>query len=73
MSGPNVIPLYLLPRGAQPRPHEPLRYDEVKVFRFIECHGYAGCLNFAAHAEWSGFHCQRCPFFEAHLDRLKVG
>ncbi len=60
-----VIPLYLLPKGAQPRPADLLPYEHVKNFRHLGCGGYGGCLNFAVRANWTGFHCLRCPRFAA--------
>jgi hypothetical protein len=66
MSDSNVIPLFLVPRGAQPRPHIRLTLEEVAQFRFLECADYAGCLNFAARVNWAGFHCVRCKSFQQH-------
>jgi hypothetical protein len=66
MSDSNVIPLFLVPRGGQPRPHVRLSLEEVKAFRFLECPSYSGCLNFAAHLNWAGFHCTRCAAYQKH-------
>lgn len=63
MSDSNVIPLFLVPRGGQPRPHVRLSLEEVKTFRLLECTAYSGCLNFAARMNWQGFHCMRCTTF----------
>lgn len=66
MSTPVVIhlPLNLLPRKAQPRPYDQLIYEQVGELRHLGCAAYGGCLNFAVHANWTGFHCLRCPRFE---------
>lgn len=66
MCDSNVIPLYLLPRGARPREHIRLSFEEVKALRLIDCPAYAGCLAFAAHLNWSGFHCVSCKAFREH-------
>ncbi|MCC6808476.1 MAG: hypothetical protein IT381_13710 [Deltaproteobacteria bacterium] len=70
MSDTNVIPLFLVPRGAQPRPHVRLTLEEVRQFRFLECAEYSGCLNFAAQLNWSGFHCVRCGSYQKHHEAL---
>lgn len=68
MSDAAIIPLFLLPRGARPKPHERLMLEEVKSFRLLGCREYAGCLNFAARVNWSGFHCVSCPRYREHYE-----
>lgn len=65
-----VIPLFLVPRGAQPRPHIRLSLEEVAQHRFLECTSYSGCLNFAARLNWSGFHCVKCASYQQHHEAL---
>ena len=71
MSVSNVIPLYLIPRGAAPRRLGcAARLEEVDDKRMLACPRYSNCLNFAARRNWAGFHCSNCPFFQEHQAAL---
>lgn len=63
--GADIIDLVQLPSGARPHPRAELEYDEVEEARLLHCASYSECLEFAASVQWRGFHCRRCPRFNA--------
>lgn len=63
--GATIINLALLPAGAHPMPFAELDVEEVPSARHLDCDDYGGCLDFAAHVRWRGFHCRRCPRFSS--------
>ncbi|RLB58817.1 MAG: hypothetical protein DRI34_03690 [Deltaproteobacteria bacterium] len=65
MAPAEIYRLYLLPPGARPKRNQPLPYERVEAFRHLDCHWYAGCLQFVARIPWPGFSCRSCPFFNA--------